>query len=323
VSRILVTGATGFVGRALSRRLLDSLHDVVCGSRDPDAAARRFPTQTWTRFDLDDEASIEAALEGTDVAYYLVHGMAVGEDYAEREREWAIRFIDAAERAGVGRVVYLGGVEPTDEPSPHLASRLDTGLLLRRRAAKVRVLECRAAMIVGTGSESWRIVRDLASRLPAMVLPRWLENRSQPVALDDVIEALVHGATSDASGVYGLPGPDTLTGEQILRITSRLKGIRPVCVSVPFVSQRLSSHWIRWVTRADPGIAKELVQGMSSDLVCRDTPYWSRMPSYEPTSFEPAARRAIEAEEPTLPWTTRATEGLIRAVALSPTADPG
>ena len=322
MSRVLVTGATGFVGRALSRRLLRTDHEVACGSRHPEAAARRFPTQTWTRFDLDDDASVHAALEGVDVAYFLVHGMASGDDYAERERRWAIRFIDAAEAQCVTRVVYLGGVAPADAPSPHLASRLDTGRLLRERARRTQVLELRAGMIVGPGSESWRIVRDLAARLPAMVLPRWLQNRSQPVALHDVVEALVHSATATATGVYGLPGPDVLTGEQILRVVSRLRGIRPVCISVPFVSQRLSSHWIRWVTRADPDIATELVQGMSSDLVCRDTPYWSRMPTYEPTPFEPAARRALEAEEPMLPWTTRATETLIRAVALTPST-PG
>lgn len=116
-----------------------------------------------------------------------------------------------------------------------------------------------------------------------------------------------------------MPGPETLTGEEILRVVARLQGIRPLCVSVPFVSQRLSSHWIRWITRADPGIATELVLGMSSDLVCRDRIYWSEM-DHTPLPFERAAKRALDAEELTLPATTRVVEGLIRRVALHPGA---
>ncbi len=328
MSRVLVTGATGFVGSALARALDATEHTVLRGSRDPAAQRRHARRATdrgevpagWVRIDLDDPASVDAALEGVDVAYDLVHGMGGGDDYAERERRWASTFIDAAERCGVRRVVYLGGVEPTDEPSPHLKSRLDTGVLLRQRASRCDVVELRASMIVGAGSESWRIVRDLATRLPAMVLPKWLENRSEPIAIDDVIAALVHAATSDTRGVYGVPGPELLTGEEILRVVARLQGIRPVCVSVPFVSQRLSSHWIRWVTRADPHIATELVLGMSSDLVCRDRTYWAEMPEHRPLAFERAAQRAIDAEEATLPASTRMIEGLIRAVALHPGA---
>lgn len=316
--RVLVTGATGFIGHTLAARLAAAPVDLVLGSRDPEKANRERPGATWVRCDFADRSVLERALEGIDVAYYLVHGMggAQRDGYVERERRWANDFVAAAEAQGVGRIVYLGGVEPAGEPSDHLASRLATGRILRE--GPVPTLELRAGMIVGQGSESWCIVRDLSARLPVMILPRWLQNRSQPVALEDVIEALVHGATSSAEGAFGIPGPEILTGEEILVRVAKQRGIRPVRITVPFVSPRLSSHWIRWVTRADPHIAAELVEGMSNDLVCQDRPYWSLMAEHEPLAFDEAARRALSDEETSLPAMTRLTESLVRRLSLHP-----
>lgn len=240
-------------------------------------------------------------MEGCEVAYYLVHGMGQGSDYEREEEEAAERFAGAAARAGLERIIYLGGVSPTGTPSRHLRSRLRTGAILR--AGRVPAVELRAGMIIGVGSESWRIVRDLSVRLPVMVLPRWLENRSQPVAVRDVVEALVRAAEIPLaeSRIFGLPGPEILSAKEILIRVARLRGTRPVTVGVPFVTPRLSSYWIQLVTRANHEIARELVEGMRTELIATDPPFWDLMPDHRLTPFDEAARSALDEEARSLP----------------------
>jgi uncharacterized protein YbjT (DUF2867 family) len=285
-SRVLLTGATGFVGGHLYPALVEAGHEVVCASRDPERAARRLPERTWVALDLHRPELVRAALEGIDVVYYLVHSMAEGEGYREREERAARGLRDAAAEAGVRRVVYLGGVEPAGPPSEHLESRLATGRTLRE--GPVPCIELRAGMIIGAGSASWRICRDLAVRLPFMVLPRWLATRSQPVAIEDVVAALVAAATvpAAASAVYDIPGPEILTAKEILFRIARLHGTAPVSVSVPLLSPRLSSYWVRWVSGADFSIARELVEGLRSDLVARGEPFWTLLPDHRLVPFD-------------------------------------
>ena len=295
--RVLLTGATGFVGSHLWPALVRAGHDVRCLTRRPERAQQQWPDRTWVAGDVGDEGAMTRALEGCAAAYYLVHGMAEhAADFRKLECETAERFARAAHRAGVGRIVYLGGFEPQGQPTEHLKSRLEVGEILR--AGVVPAVELRASMIIGHGSLSWLMVRDLAARLPMMVLPRWLKSRTQPVAVDDVVRALVAALTLDATGSdwFDLPGPDTMTGREVLERTALAMGRpKPGMVQVPVLSPWLSSHWIRFVTRAEWSVAREIVIGMAHDFLARDDRFW-QMAGIQPLPFDEAARRALAAE---------------------------
>jgi len=320
--RILLTGATGFVGRHLYPELARAGYDVVCASRHPDEAQQRYPDRRWIRMDLADPASIRDAMKGCDAAFYLVHGMAGPGDYEREEREAATRFVDAAREVPLKRIVYLGGVAPAGSLSRHLRSRLSTGKILR--SGGVPVVELQAGMIIGLESESWRIVRDLSVRLPVMVLPRWLRTRSQPVAIEDVVAALSHALEipADAVGCYGLPGPEILAARDILVRIARLRGTRPLTIEVPLVTPVLSSYWIQLVTRADRKIARELVQGLTSDLLAPDEGFWKFMPGYRRLTFDEAALRTLAAERTELSFSTRIVEALIKRISARATERP-
>lgn len=307
---VLLTGATGFVGRRTWPALVDAGFEVRCASRRPDEAARRFPDKAWVRLDVTAPDTIRPALAGCDAAIFLVHAMDSGAGYADRERAAAEAFASAAGREGLQRIVYLGGMAPAGTASDHLKSRLDTGEILR--AGPVGAVELRAGMIVGDGSESWRICRDLAARLPFMVLPRWLESRSQPTAIHDVVAALVHAVDGPPTSMLcDLPGPETLSAKEILLRIAQAWGIRPRTVSVPFITPRLSSHWLRLVTGANMRIARELIEGLTEDLISQEPAYWDRMEGFCPTPFDDAVRQALLADQPesrrtrALEWTVR------------------
>ena len=193
--------------------------------------------------------------------------------------------------------MYLGGVAPVGTGSDHLRSRLDVGEALR--AGSVKTIELRASMIVGHGSLSWLIVRDLTARLPFMVLPRWLKSRTQPVGIDDVVVALL-GALElplGASAWFDIPGPVTLSGKEILNETAGVMGLRhPRMIEVPFLSPRLSSHWVRFVTRAQWSVAREVVVGLTEDLLARDDHFWELIGHPHRCSFAEAAKRALDAD---------------------------
>lgn len=315
---VLLTGATGFVGGALYPHLHAQGVRVRCASRAPERARARYPEREWVVMDVERPGTLPRALAGVDTAYYLVHGMsadASAGDYEQREQRSAHDFVEAASKAGVRRIVYLGGVAPSGEPSKHLRSRMRTGALLRQ--GPVPAVELRAGMIVGKGSESWQIVRDLSMRLPVMVLPAWLRHRSQPVAIDDVVAALAHARTlsADRFGCYALPGPEVLTGEELLERVARLRGMRPLTVSVPFVSPLLSTYWIKWVTRADVRVARELVQGLTSDLVAHEESYWPHMPQHSLLDFDEAARRALAHDSDELSLRALGVERMVRRIA--------
>lgn len=251
----------------------------------------------WITCDVSQRSDLDRAMEGIDAAYFLVHSMGGGaHDYVDTERKTAIAFREAAAAAGVKRLVYLGGVAPSGEASEHLKSRLAVGELLR--AGTVPTLELRASMIIGAGSASWQIVRDLAMRLPAMVLPSWTASRTCPIALEDVVVALVRGLELPLakSAWYDIPGPEVLNGRQILSTIASLRGRRVPSVPVPLLSVSLSSWWLKLVTRADFSLARELVLGFTADLLPADARYWSEI-HYEPIwRFEDAARRTLAEE---------------------------
>jgi uncharacterized protein YbjT (DUF2867 family) len=292
----LVTGASGFIGRALIPALRARGLDVVATSRHSTTAAPADGV-VWRSCDLLDPASLPAAFAGTRVAYYLVHSMGGGHaNFRELERRTAQAFVTAAAAAGVERIVYLGGPAPPGVPSEHLRSRLEVGEILR--AGPVRAVELRASMVIGHGSASWQIVRDLAVRLPVMVLPRWLASRTRPVALKDVVEGLVSAADLklEQSEWFDLPGPEVMNGQQILERIAALRGRRFLALKVPFLSPQLSALWLRLITRTDFALARELVLGLQDDLLPKDERFWSLIEHTQLIGFDAAARRALESE---------------------------
>jgi uncharacterized protein YbjT (DUF2867 family) len=313
--RVLLTGATGFVGSRLFDPLHSAFPNVRCASRSVERARRSHPGRDWVRLDVDDPASFEPALDGVKIVYYLVHGMGTGDDYERRERDAAERLVAATEKASVERIVYLGGVQPNECPSAHLRSRRITGEILR--GGNVPCIELRAGMIIGSGSTSWQMVRDLSARLPVMVLPTWLRSKSCPVYIDDVCAALLYAAHMPLteSACYSLPGPETLSAKEILLRVSKLCGYDPITVDVPLVSPKLSSYWIQWVTRAERAVAKELVLGLLSDLIGTDPSIWELLPEHQLTSFDDAARSALRDDRARLSLKGRALEALVRRVA--------
>lgn len=300
--RVLVTGATGFVGRSLVPALLAKGYDVRATTRDMARvnAAKTPDRVEWIRCDVRERDDVERAVQGVDAVFFLVHAMGGGaHDYAETERRAAAQLGEAAGRAGVSRIVYLGGVAPAGEASEHLESRLAVGEVLR--AGPVPTVELRASMIIGNGSASWQIVRDLAMRLPAMLLPSWTASRTRPIALEDVVVALVRALEvplrDGKSAWYDIPGPDTVSGREILSRLAALRGRRVPAMPVPFLSVSLSSWWLRLVTRADFSLARELVLGFKGDLLPHDERYWTEI-GYAPRwGFEAAARKALAEEE--------------------------
>jgi uncharacterized protein YbjT (DUF2867 family) len=299
--RIAVVGATGFIGRALIPALLAGGHAVRACARRVPAPAPIGPEHVVCN--VLDPATLPDALAGIDTAYYLVHSLGRSEDFREVDRRAASAFAAAAAAAGVERIIYLGGVAPRGRASAHLASRLEVGAILR--GGRVPTLELRAAMIVGRGSASWQIVRDLALRLPAMVMPSWLTSRMCPIALADAIRALVDGldVPLPASRFYDIPGPDTLTGREILEHVVALEGRSLPAIVLPWLTPTLSAVWLRLVTRADYGIARELVYGLSKDLLPQDDSYWELTGRPPLLPFDEAARRALEEERRGAPAT--------------------
>ncbi len=295
--RVLLTGATGFVGSQLFAILQARGFEVVGATRDVESAQRRFPGREFVRMDVADSRSVREAMRHCSAAVYLVHSMASGEDYERREREAAQTFRSAAADAQLERIVYLGGMPPQGKPSKHLRSRMTTGEVLR--SGSVPTIELQATMVIGSGSESFRMVRDLAARLPVMLLPRWAESVTEPIGLEDVTFALAHALENAPakSKAYPLPGPEKLTARDILSRTAGLMGRHVRMFGVPFVTPKLSSYWIRMVTRGNHHVTDELVEGLRSDILAPDDGYWKLCPEHVRQSFDTAARKALNDEE--------------------------
>lgn len=293
--RILVAGATGFVGRALVPALLGKGHLVRACARHVDGGPPRANLE-YVRCNLLDARTLPRAFAGIDAAYYLVHSLGTRGSFRDLDQSAAFAFAGAAADAGLRRIIYLGGVAPSGRASQHLASRLEVGRILR--AGEVPTVELRAAMIIGAGSASWQIVRDLALRLPLMVLPAWLSSRLSPIALQDVIRALLAALELPLpeSAYYDIPGPETLTAKEILERIAALEGRKIATLSLPWLTPRLSATWLRLVTGAEYGLARELVLGLAGDLLPEDGRYWELARHRPRLSFDAAARIALEEE---------------------------
>ena len=301
-ARHLVFGATGYIGSHLVPRLSAEGVPVRASARRLGALQSR----SWQQVDLCvadalDPESLAAALEGIDVAYYLVHSMAAGRNFADIDLTAADNFQRAAAAAGVKLIVYLGGLVPDDASSQHIVSRRDTGERLRR--GTVPVLELRAGIIVGPGSAAFEVMRDLVFHLPVMITPSWVRSRSQPIGLDDLLRVLVElPARAPEGGIFDVAGKETLSYEKMMRILADVANRRPpLIIPVPVLSPRLSSYWLRLVTSVPYNIARALIDGLKHDFNADDAPLQRLLPG----------PRASFRESVVSTFATEANEGLV------------
>lgn len=293
---VLVTGASGYIGGRLVPALLDAGLRVRAMARH----VERLQDRPWrdrvevVEADVADPSTLARALEGVDVAYYLIHMMGGGSSFATRDRAGAQAFAAAAERAGTRRIVYLGGIHPRgEELSAHMASREEVGNILLEGAVPAVVL--RAAVILGSGSASFEIMRHLAERLPVMVAPRWVRNRIQPIAVRDVLHYLVAAATLEGTPnrTFDIGGPDVLTFAELLHSCARAAGLpRRRIQVVPVLTPRLASHWIGLVTPVPTSIARPLVESLVHDAVAAESDLRDLVP--DPDGGLTGVDRAIE-----------------------------
>jgi uncharacterized protein YbjT (DUF2867 family) len=299
--RVAVTGATGYIGTRLVPRLAAAGYSVRCLARSPRKLADR-PWYTDPRIevvqsDLGDLPALTEHLRGCDVAFYLVHSMQSGSDYAEKDRVMARTFAEAAAAAGVRRIIYLGGLgEPDQRLSAHLESRREVERLLAAGPVPVTVL--RAAMIIGSGSASFEILRYLAERLPVLVTPRWVRTECQPISITDVLHYLVQClAVPETTGrTLGIGGPDIVSYHRLLQIMAAERGLpRRLIIPVPVLTPRLSSWWIHLVTPVSAQMARPLAEGLRNRVVLNDDEAARLMPGTL-LGVKESIRVALDAE---------------------------
>ncbi|WP_141012471.1 NAD(P)H-binding protein [Nocardioides sambongensis] len=287
---VLVTGATGFVGRRLVDKLVDDGVDVRAMTRRPE---RYQGPATPVAGDVGDAESLAQAVAGIDVAVYLVHSLD-HDDFEARDARAARNFARAAADAGVRQIVYLGGLGGDDQDlSPHLRSRREVEGLLG--SAGVPVTTLRAAIVVGHGGISWELTRQLVKNLPAMIVPRWTSTRTQPIALDDVVRYLagVIGREETFGETYEIGGPEVLTYLDMLRVAAEAAHEKPVpIVRVPVLTPRLSSYWLALVTDVDVVTGRNLIDSMGTEVVVTDDRIKDIVPG-EPLPYAEAVRRAL------------------------------
>jgi uncharacterized protein YbjT (DUF2867 family) len=288
---VLVTGATGFIGRRLVPELLERGMRVKAMTRNPDAYDG--PGEA-VRGDVHDRASLTEPLEGVDVAVYLVHSLD-DPDFERKDAEAARAFGKAAAATGVEQIVYMGGLgAEDDELSAHLRSRREVEAVLGEGGVPVTVL--RAAIVVGAGGISWELTRQLVKNLPAMVVPKWVETRTQPIAIDDVVRYLagVIGEPAALGRVFEIGGPDVLTYLEMLQVAAEVRGgHRKPIVKVPVLTPKLSSYWLAFVTDVDVTTGRNLIDSMGTEVVVTDDSIREVVP-IEPMPYAEAVRIALE-----------------------------
>jgi uncharacterized protein YbjT (DUF2867 family) len=292
---ILVLGATGYIGGRLVPRLLEAGHGVWILARNPaKASARNWKDAHIVAGDVLKRSDLTAVCEGIDVIYYLVHSMVADvDDFEERDRTAAGNVAAAAADAGVKRIIYLGGLGRREEvTSPHLRSRHEVGDILR--TGSTPVTEFRAAIIIGSGSASFEMIHHLVNRLPAMICPRWVLVKTQPISIKDVIRYLI--GSLDIAGTTGrvidIGGPDVLTYRDMMLATAKALGLRRFIVSVPVLTPRLSSYWVNLVSPIPFSLARVLIESLRHETVCEDTT-GMELYNFRPMSFQESIDRAL------------------------------
>ncbi len=297
-SVILLTGATGYVGGRLLPLLEKQGYRVRGLARRPEVLRQKAGASTEViAGDLLDRASLEAALCGVDAAYYLVHSMGSDRSFEEADRTAAGNFAEAAKRAGVNRIIYLGGLGSDEEKlSPHLRSRHEVGRILRESG--VPLLEFRASVVIGSGSLSFEMIRALVERLPVMITPRWVRVLAQPIAIDDLLEYLLAALRLPISqcDVYEIGGADQVSYGDIMREYARQRGLRRYMIPVPVLTPYLSSLWLGLVTPLYARVGRKLIESIIHPTVVRDDAA-RRTFGIRPVGIEEAIRRALACEE--------------------------
>jgi uncharacterized protein YbjT (DUF2867 family) len=295
-SRILVTGATGYIGGQILPRLLSEGYDVRVLVRDRERIEGR-----WWRDrvevaegDVLKPATLPAAVEGIRAAYYNIHSLYAGSEFHELDTVAARNFAQAAREAGVERIIYLGGLgNPQDTLSPHLYSRQQTGAALREGG--VPVTEFRAAIIIGSGSGSFEMVRYLTERIPLLVSPRWVFSKIQPIAIGDVLDYLVAALeVPESTGqIIEIGGPDVMSYADTMMEYARVRGLRRAVLPVPALTPTLSSHWVGWVTPISARLARPLIEGVHNEVIVRDTRAVDLFPEIQPMDYRSAVELAL------------------------------
>lgn len=292
---VLLTGASGYVGGRLIPLLEKQPVILRCLARKPDSLRDSVKDSTQVvQGDVLDATSLDAALEGVHTAYYLVHLMSGSKNFEKEDRQAASNFAQAAKKAGVSRIVYLGGLGDDAEPklSPHLRSRHEVGKILRDSG--VDTVEFRAGMVVGAGSTSYQLMKSLTDRLPVMLCPRWLATATQPIAVDDVLAYLL--AAKDLpigeSRIFEIGGPDVVTYGDLIREYARQRGLRRLLISVPVLTPYLSGLWLALVTPATYEVGRHLIEGLKNPTVVRDKKALVAFP-IRPMGVKEAIKKAI------------------------------
>ncbi|HTP65934.1 MAG TPA: NAD(P)H-binding protein [Geobacteraceae bacterium] len=296
--KVLVTGATGFIGKRLVASLLSGGYNVRCLVR---RAVTSFPPGAeLANGDLLEPAGLEAPFRGINTAYYLVHSMGGGRaGFERRDRQAAEYFSAAAEKAGVRRVIYLGGLGETGTGlSDHLASRLEVALILMNRSFKTTFL--RAPVIIGAGGSSYEMIKAMVERLPVMITPRWVSTRTQPIAVADVIGYLIGCLREEqtAGETFDIGGPEILSYREMMERFAAIEGKSNLIIPIPFFSLRLSSYWVGLITPVKPSIAMPLIEGVRNEMVCREQRIRELVP-IPLTPFDEAIRSALAEGEKT------------------------
>ncbi len=298
--KILLTGATGYIGKSLLPALLDQGHEVVCCVRD----TGRFDISKYSssrisviEVDFLDRDSLEKIPEGVDAAYYLVHSMSASKgDFSDLERQSAENFKERIEKTKVRQVIYLSGIANEENLSKHLKSRMQVEKILS--AGNYGLTTLRAGIIIGSGSASFEIIRDLVEKLPVMIAPKWLKTRTQPIAIKNVIEylrgVLMKAETYNRS--FDIGGPDILTYKEMLLIYAKVRNLKRIIISVPVMTPRLSSYWLYFITSTSYKLAVNLVNSLKTEVVARNNDIHRLLPS-ELISYEEAVSLAFDKLE--------------------------